>query len=195
MVAPRARAVRESRPQANDQGMTLKTIYLLRHAKSSWGDPGVEDIDRRLSKRGRQAAKAMAQYVSRRRIVPGQILCSPARRTRETLQCMEEKLDAAIPIRFEKGIYNAEAPTLLRRLRRLSDALPSVMIIGHNPGMERLALMLIGDGETAARDKLANKYPTGTLAILTAPIYHWRELNPETARLEAFVRPKDLHAS
>ena len=90
------------------------------------------------------------------------------------------------------GIYAAEAPALLRRLRRLSDALPSVMVIGHNPGLERLALMLTGDGEATARNKLANKYPTGTLAILTAPIDHWHDLGPGSARLEAFVRPKDL---
>lgn len=170
----------------------LKTIYLLRHAKSSWQDQGVEDFDRRLSKRGREAAKAMADYLSAQRIVPAQILCSPAVRTRETLEHMEAKLDAAIPIRFEKGIYNADAPSLLRRVRRLSDALSSVMVIGHNPGIERLALMLSGDGDATARDKLANKYPTGTLAIMTAPIDHWSELGPEVARLDALVRPKDL---
>ena len=173
----------------------MKTIYLLRHAKSSWQDPGADDLNRRLSKRGRKAAKAMADYLSKQGIIPAQILCSPALRTRETLQRMEEKLDGAIPIRFEKGIYNAEAPALLRRLRRLSDALPSVMVIGHNPGLERLALMLTGDGEATARNKLANKYPTGTLAILTAPIDHWHDLGPEGARLEAFVRPKDLLSS
>jgi phosphohistidine phosphatase len=175
--------------------MMLKTIYLLRHAKSSWQDQEAEDLDRRLSKRGREAANAMANYLAKHGIVPAQILCSPALRTRETLERMEKKLDAAIPIRFEKGIYNAEAPALLRRLRRLSDALPSVMIVGHNPGMERLALMLTGDGEATARNKLANKYPTGTLAILTAPIDHWRDLGPERARLEVFVRPKDVSAA
>jgi phosphohistidine phosphatase len=175
--------------------MILKTIYLLRHAKSSWQDQQAEDLDRPLSKRGREAANVMANYVAKHGIVPAQILCSPALRARETLERMEKKLDAAIPIRFEKGIYNAEAPTLLRRLRRLSDALPSVMIVGHNPGMERLALMLTGDGEATARNKLANKYPTGTLAILTAPIDHWHDLAPEGARLEAFVRPKDVSAA
>ena len=170
----------------------MRTIYLLRHANSSWQDQGVEDFDRRLSKRGRKAAKAMADYLSAHGIVPAQILCSPALRTRETLEYMEAKLDATIPIRFEKGIYNADAPSLLRRMRRLSDVLPSVMVIGHNPGIERLALMLSGDGDATARDKLANKYPTGTLAIMTASIDHWSELGPEVARLEAFVCPNDL---
>ncbi len=170
----------------------MKTIYLLRHAKSSWQDQEVEDINRPLTKRGRKAAKAMASHLAAQAIVPGQILCSPALRTRETLKQMEAKLDAAIPVRFEKGIYNADASSLLRRLRRLSDGLSSVMIIGHNPGLETLALMLAGEGETTARDKLANKYPTGTLAVLTAPVAHWRDLAPESARLEAFVRPKDL---
>lgn len=170
----------------------MKTIYLLRHAKSSWQDQELEDIKRPLSKRGRAAAKAMAAYLSAQGIVPGQILCSPALRTRQTLEHMEAKLDAAIPVRFEKGIYNADAASLLRRLRRLSDGLSSVMVIGHNPGLETLALMLISEGEATARDRLATKYPTGTLAILTAAIPHWRDLGPESARLEAFVRPKDL---
>ncbi len=170
----------------------MKTIYLLRHAKSSWQDQEVEDISRPLSKRGRKAAKAMAAYLSAQGIVPGQILCSPALRTRQTLERMEAKLDAAIPVRFEKGIYNADAASLLRRLRRLSEGLLSVMVIGHNPGLETLALMLTGEGEAKARDKLATKYPTGTLAVLTAPIEHWRDLGPETARLEALMRPKDL---
>lgn len=170
----------------------MKTIYLLRHAKSSWKDKAAEDIDRPLNKRGRKAAAAMADYLTAQGIAPAQILCSPARRTRETLEQMEEKLNSAIPIRFEKGIYLAEAPTLLRRLRRLSDALPSVMVVGHNPGLERLALMLAGDGEPEARDRLAQKFPTGALAVLTAEAEHWRALEPGCGYLASFVRPKDL---
>lgn len=170
----------------------MKTIYLLRHAKSSWKAEGAEDIDRPLSKRGRKAAAAMADYLAAQAIAPAQILCSPARRTRQTLERMEEKLDAAIPVRYEKAIYMAEAPALLHRLHRLSDDLPSVMVIGHNPGMERLALMLASDGVQEARDKLAAKYPTGALAVLTSEIEHWRDLAPDSARLAAFVRPKDL---
>ncbi|TVR83474.1 MAG: histidine phosphatase family protein [Rhodospirillales bacterium] len=170
----------------------MKTIYLLRHAKSSWNDPVLDDTERPLSKRGRAAAKAMAGYLVREGIQPGQVLCSPAKRTRETLERLERALHAAVPVRFEKGIYHADATALMRRLRRLSDALPSVMVIGHNPALERLALMLAGDGEARARDKLATKYPTGALATLTAEIAHWRELSPGGAHLQAFVRPKDL---
>ncbi|TVR99028.1 MAG: histidine phosphatase family protein [Rhodospirillales bacterium] len=170
----------------------VKTIYLLRHAKSNWDDPSRDDIDRPLSKRGRRDAKAMAEHLVREGIQPGQILCSPARRTRETLERMEQGLNAAVPVRFEKAIYHADATALLRRLRRLSEVLASVMVIGHNPALERLALMLVDSGEAAARDKLATKYPTGALATLAVDIEHWRDLVPGAAHLRAFVRPKDL---
>lgn len=170
----------------------MKTLYLLRHAKSSWKKPARDDFERPLSKRGRRAAHLIGEYLGDRGIRPAQILCSPARRTRETCEHLESRFAAAVPVRLEKGIYLADAPALLRRLRRLSDSLPSVMVIGHNPGLERLALILIGAGDVEARQRLESKFPTGALAVLTADIDQWRLLGPGCARLEVFVRPKDL---
>jgi len=177
----------------------MKTIYLLRHAKSSWSDATLDDFERPLGKRGRQAAKEMAKYLAKHKIAPDQVLCSSARRTRETLELVQRGLDAAVPVRFEKGVYMAEATGLLRRLRRLNDSLSSVMLVGHNPGLERLALALVapaaGSGNDAAdglRRNLAAKFPAGALAVIEAGIEHWHDLAPATARLTAFVRPKDL---
>lgn len=164
---------------------------MLRHAKSSWKDEALDDFDRPLNKRGRQAAKLMGQYLATHGIEPAQILCSPSQRTRETLERMQKAMGAAIPTRFEKGIYLAEAPDLMRRLRGLSDSLSSVMVIGHNPGMERLALMLAAPGGEGER-RMADKFPTGALAVLTADVDAWEGLALETARLDAFVRPRDL---
>ena len=172
----------------------MKTLYLLRHFKSSWKDSSLEDFDRPLAKRGRRAAEAMAGYVARNGIGPAQILCSPSQRTRETLERMQESFGGAVPTRFEKGIYLADASTLLSRLRRLGD-IASVMIIGHNPGMEDLALALIGSGEETARTRLASKFPTGALAVLSAEVEAWRELNAGCARLETFVCPRDLESN
>jgi phosphohistidine phosphatase len=171
----------------------MKTLYLLRHAKSSWKQDALADIDRPLSKRGRAAAEAVGGFLAAHHIEPGQILCSPAKRTRETLEYMQRRFDAALPTRFEKGLYLAEAPALLRRLRRLSDSIASLMIIGHNPGLERLALILIGDqGDEAARQALGMKFPTGALAEIACAMEHWADLAPGSGSLERFVRPKDL---
>ena len=174
------------------KALVLKTLYLLRHAKSSWKDTTLDDFDRPLNKRGRDAAKKMARYLMQQHIEPGQILCSSAQRTRETLDRMFKVLPTPIPIRFEKGIYMAEAPALLRRLQGLSDSLSSVLVIGHNPGLEQLALLLAGSGDGDTRNQLAEKFPTAGLAVLVANLEHWSDFKPGCARLEVFVRPRDL---
>ncbi len=171
----------------------MKTLYFLRHFKSSWKDRSLEDFDRPLAKRGCRAAELMAGYVARDGIAPAQILCSSSRRTRETLERMLEAFGGAVPSRFEKGIYLADTSALLLRLRRLGDS-ASVMIIGHNPGLEDLALTLIGSGEQSARARLASKFPTGALAVLSTEIRTWRELEAGCARLDTFVCPRDLES-
>lgn len=170
----------------------MKTLYLLRHAKSSWKDASLEDFDRPLNKRGRRAAKALGDHLQRLSISPAQVLCSPSRRTRETLERVQRRLPVALPVRFEQAIYLAEAHTLLGRIHRLSDSLASVMIIGHNPGLEMLARMLTQGGDEAARGKLARKFPTGALATLHADIDSWHDLTPGGAVLDAFVVAADL---
>jgi phosphohistidine phosphatase len=172
----------------------MKTLYLLRHAKSSWKDEGLEDFDRRLSKRGCAAAKAMGEYLARHRIAPAQVLCSPAKRTRETLERLQDGIGRAVPVRFEKVIYMAEASALLRRLRRLNDSLPSAMLVGHNPGLEQLALGLAAEQDGELRRQLQLKLPTGSLAIIETDVDHWADLKPGCGRITAFVRAKDLGA-
>ncbi len=169
----------------------MKTIYLLRHAKSSWKDATLDDFDRPLNKRGRRSAKLVGQYLAANAIEPAQILCSSSHRTRETLESLQKSIGTSIPTRLEKGIYLAEAPDLLSRLRGLSEGLSSVMVIGHNPGMERLALMLAGDGGSGGI-RMADKFSTGALAILSADVDTWEQVAPGMARLDAFVCPRDL---
>lgn len=170
----------------------MKTILLLRHAKSSWKVDGVDDIDRPLNKRGRRAAKAIARSIVEAAPTPGQILCSPAKRTRETLELIQPAFAAPVPIRFEKGVYLASAPVLLRRLRRLSESIATVMVVGHNPGMETLALGLSDGDDGAARRELASKFPTGAFAVVTSDVEHWHELGFGCGRLERFIRPKEI---
>lgn len=170
----------------------MKTLYLLRHAKSSWKTEASEDFDRPLSKRGRAAAKAMGAYLARHDIAPAQVLCSSAKRTRETMERVLKAVGAAMPVRFEKGIYMAEETKLLRRLKRLNDSLGSAMLVGHNPGLERLALLLSGEGGDALRSQLQEKFPSGSLAVIETAVERWADLEPGCGRITAFVRARDL---
>jgi phosphohistidine phosphatase len=121
----------------------MKRVYLLRHAKSSWKHPELPDHDRPLAGRGRRAAKAIVRHMRAQEFVPELVLCSTARRARETLERIEPALGRA-PVRVERELYGASARELLARLRRLPDDVGSVLVIGHNPGMHELAVELAG---------------------------------------------------
>jgi len=170
----------------------MRHIYLLRHAKSSLGEAGTADFDRKLNGRGIKAARLVAGHLGQAAIRPALVLCSAARRTRETYAIVEPVLKG-VPVSTEESLYLAGRHELLSRLRRLDDHLGSVLLIGHNPGLERLAESLCGGhGEAAALAELARKYPTGALACLECGIGHWAEIEAGSCRLTAFVRPRDL---
>jgi phosphohistidine phosphatase len=177
-----------------DPGIRMKLLYLLRHAKSSWDGPDIADFDRPLNKRGRKAAKLMAQYFRDNGIAPRAVICSPAKRTRETLKHLMPAL-GDVPITFDHRVYEASYQTLLMCLAELPADLPSALLIGHNPGLERLALYLMNDlGHGPGASRLQDKYPTGSLAILSVPAEDWNDLKVGSGRLDDFVRPSDLDA-
>jgi phosphohistidine phosphatase len=167
----------------------MKCLYLLRHAKSSWKDPGVDDHERPLARRGRRAAKAIARYVRERGIEPELVLCSTARRACQTLERIEPALGTPA-VQIEPGLYQASARTLLERLRSVPDGVGSVMLIGHNPGVQQLVLDLARPAP--GRRGLELKYPTAGLATLTFRGPAWRALDPGSAELVDFVAPRDL---
>jgi phosphohistidine phosphatase len=167
----------------------MKRVYLLRHAKSSWADPSLADHDRPLNGRGRRAAAAMGEHLRAAGVAPELVLCSSARRTRETLERIAPALGDA-RVEFEAGLYGASAHALRRRLERLPDEVESVLLIAHNPGLEDLALELAAP--SPATEAMAEKFPTGALAVLELPGASWSELAPGTAELATFVRPRDL---
>lgn len=170
----------------------MKRIYLLRHAKSSWDDTDMDDFQRPLNPRGRKAARRMAAFLSERAIRPALVLCSAAARTRATYDILEPALQG-VPVSFEDGLYEAGRGDLLHRLQRLDGHLESVFLIGHNPGLEKLALTLCGGhGDHKGLERLESKYPTGALAILDTSVPHWPELDAGACVLTEFVRPKDL---
>jgi phosphohistidine phosphatase len=167
----------------------VKRLYLLRHAKSSWKDPGLDDHDRPLAGRGRRAADAVGRYLREHDLRPELVLCSTARRTRETLERMDLALGGRA-VRMEPGLYGASAGALLERLRDVPDAVGSVLLIGHNPGLQELALELARPAP-AVRE-LEAKYPTAALAAFAFEGPSWRDLDRGTARLVSFVRARDL---
>jgi phosphohistidine phosphatase len=167
--------------------VTAHRLYLLRHAKSSWKDHGVADRDRPLAPRGRRAAKAIGRYLRDQGIEPELMLCSSATRACETL----ERIGLARPrARVEPELYGAGADALLARLHEVPPAVASVMLIGHNPGMQQLALLLAHPGPELR--ELETKFPTAALATLAFPGPDWRTLDRGTAELIGFVRPRDL---
>lgn len=173
----------------------MKVILLLRHAKSAWGDPGLSDHDRPLNRRGERAARAVAEYLVKHGPLPDQILCSTATRARQTLAPLVELLASVPPISLEKGLYLASEETLLERVRDLPPEIGTVLLVGHNDGMGEFAAGLAGRGKASALATLREKYPTGALSVLTAPIARWSELTFGAAELLAFVRPRDLVTS
>jgi phosphohistidine phosphatase len=165
-----------------------RRLYLLRHAKSSWKGEGLADHDRPLARRGRRAAKAIYRHLRERGVEPELVLCSTARRARETLEGIEPALGRGA-IRVEPELYGAGPAELLARLHEVAPPIRSVMVIGHNPALEQLALLLAGHGST---QQLEAKFPTGALATLAFRGPGWAALDHGTAELIEFMRPRDL---
>ena len=172
-----------------------KTILLLRHAKSAWGDAALADHDRPLNRRGERAAAAMTDHIVRHAPRPDMILGSTATRTRQTLAPLVLRLTApAPPISLEKGLYLASEDALMARLQAVPDGVGTVLLIGHNDGIWRLAETLAGQWRAPLLVAVRDKFPTGTLAVLSMAIGRWRDLATGSGELVAFVRPRDLAA-
>ncbi len=171
----------------------MRTILLLRHAKSAWSDPRLDDHERPLNGRGERAAKAVADYIVRTGPRPDLILCSTAMRTRQTLAPLVKRLASpAPPISLEKSLYLASEDALLAHIKAVADDVSTVLLIGHNDGIWRLAEALAGSGPPDTLAALREKFPTGTLATLSLSDQPWRDLTTGSAKLVAFVRPRDL---
>lgn len=170
----------------------MKTLFLLRHAKSSWSEPGLADFDRPLNERGRRAAPLIALHLAHGGLLPDLILCSAARRTRETLALMLPALARDAVVRIESGLYGADAATLLRRLKRIEAEVDCVLLIGHNPGLEDLAAGICGGGPEPMRRRMDEKFPTAALAAFALDAACWSSLREGAAVLTDFVLPRDL---
>lgn len=170
----------------------MLTLSLLRHAKSSWADPGLDDFDRPLSERGENAAPRMGAYMAKHDIAPGLILSSPSARTRQTLDLVLPHLPVPPRVLYEQALYLAPASVLLKRIRKVEAKVRHVMVVGHDPGMHALAMDLAAIGKPEELVALGTKFPTAGLAVVVFDARDWSNVKPHAGRLQVFMTPKRL---
>ena len=170
----------------------MRRLMLLRHAKSSWADPKQQDFDRPLNARGVSAAQTVASYFAATKLQPDLVLCSAALRARATLAYLVEAFEHDTRILIERRLYMASAPKLLERIQEIEDGADLVLVIGHNPGLERLARLLAGSGSENDLAALRVKYPTAALAVLDFDAAHWRDIGKGLGKLAEFLSPRDI---
>ncbi len=168
-------------------------LMLLRHAKSSWTEPGVDDMDRPLTPLGERAAQAMGRVMAAKQLLPDIVLCSPARRARDTWKLVAEEIRTAPRLIVEAAIYDfGNGGRLIEAVRRAGDGARTVLVVGHNPSMERGAARLAGKSGGKLKERLEKKYPTGALAVIAFDLADWQGLNDGEGELQHFIRPKDI---
>ncbi|WP_282609868.1 histidine phosphatase family protein [Pelagibius sp. Alg239-R121] len=171
----------------------MKKLYLLRHAKSDWKTPARGDFERPLAARGHMAAPRMGREMVRLGIAPALVLCSTARRAAQTYDLMTECMPPAHKVEHREDLYMAPPAKLKSIVQQQSDEFETMMLIGHNPGMEALAGQLAGnDSDAEALSALDEKFPTAAIAAFELPVEHWKDLAEDRGKLVQFVRPRDL---
>jgi phosphohistidine phosphatase len=170
--------------------MPVKQLLILRHAKSSWDDPALADFDRPLAPRGLKTASLMGRELARRGWLPDLALVSPALRTRDTWRLVAQELPQHVQAEFAEELYEAAPATILARVRQVKAT--TLLVIGHNPGLQHFALRLAGAGsDESVFKKIEAKFPTAALARFTLD-GDWADLAFGSARLTHCLRPKDL---
>ncbi len=170
----------------------MRILYLLRHAKSDRSDPGLADSDRPLAARGKRDAPAMGAYMRGHDYLPDLVLCSTAVRTRETWALMQPELGGGIAMECDRKLYLASPEAMLQRLRAVGENVAGVLMIGHNPGLARLAALLAPRGERRALARMREKYPTSGLAVIHLHIDRWEQSEPGSGTLTDFMVPAEL---
>lgn len=170
----------------------MLTLSLFRHAKSSWSNPRREDLERPLNNRGEDAAPRMGLFMAMHGVAPELILCSPAARTRRTLDLVWPHLAGSPKVVYEDALYLATPSVLLQRVRKVAAKVHHVMVIGHDPGLHILAQELAGSGKRGDLQALAEKLPTAGLAVIVFAARSWAGVKRGGGRLDLFMTPKRL---
>jgi phosphohistidine phosphatase len=173
----------------------MLTLSLLRHAKSSWTDPELDDHERPLAKRGVKAIPTIAKFIRQEKLRPSFVLCSDAMRARATLALLLSELGPPAPrVDYDNALYLAAPDTILTEISNVPDSEPHVLVVGHNPGLHALALELVGEGERKMLAMLAQEFPTGALAVLTFDAVSWKDIRGAGGHLEHYTTPRRLGA-
>ncbi|MEI9850250.1 MAG: histidine phosphatase family protein [Sphingomonas sp.] len=172
----------------------MKTLTLLRHAKSGWDDPVLRDFDRPLNPKGQRAAQAMGRHMKSLGLAFDHVAASPAARVVQTLAQVEAGYGEELAPAWDQRIYLASAATLLDLVQALPDEAGHALLVGHNPGLEELVLLL-APGPSPLRVDVEAKFPTASLAELRFDAARWEDVQPGRATLARFVRPRDLDPS
>lgn len=170
----------------------VKTLFLARHAKSSWNDSDLRDHERPLNGRGRKSAPKVGAYMQEQGWFPQIVLSSSSQRTRETWALLAEGLDGEPEVIFSDEMYLAGAGSLMGLIQSLPDTADAVMLLGHNPGMHSVADMLAGSGQDRHLEMLEYNFPTGALAVFEFDTRLWRECRAKSGTLIDFVIPREL---
>lgn len=170
----------------------MKTLTLLRHAKSSWDDNVQRDFDRPLNRRGRKAAHTVGREMRSQGLEFDRVIASPAVRVVETLADVSDGYGRPIEPQYDERIYLALTSTLLELVQATDDRVDRLLLVGHNPGLESLVMLLSREDGDSLRAEIAVKYPTGSLAEIVFPVDSWREAAEGVGRIQRFIRPRDL---
>ena len=174
----------------------MKRLLLLRHAKAVSGDAKTDDHDRALNARGQHDAARMGAEMHHRLYVPDLALCSTARRTVETWARLAAEFDAPPPVEFLDALYLASPKALLKLVQVTDDGINTLLVLGHNPGLEDCAAAMVEKPTSPDRrmmfEQMHDKFPTCALALLEFDVAHWRDVELGTGTLADFIRPKDL---
>jgi phosphohistidine phosphatase len=165
---------------------------MLRHAKSSWDDPNLNDFNRPLNERGWKAARRIGRELGHRRMTFDLVLASTATRVRETIEGVQENHEFAAPVRFEPLIYLATAATLLSLVRDLPETVEAPLLVGHNPGLAQLLMEMTSDDSGGLRRRIAGNFPTGALAVVELPADEWAGVAPGSGAIVELILPKEL---
>ncbi|MGE0699853.1 MAG: histidine phosphatase family protein [Hyphomicrobiaceae bacterium] len=171
----------------------MRTLSLLRHAKSSWDDERLADVERPLAPRGSKAAPRMGRHMREIGVVPDLVLCSPARRTRETADLVLPCLAGPPPrLLHDPAIYEATVEELMAVLRRVGPEVAHALLIGHNPGLQELAIVLTEGTDSEDRRAIAEKLPTTALVVIDLAITDWGEISGGKGRIRHLATPRML---
>lgn len=170
----------------------MKRVAILRHAKSSWDDAGLDDFDRPLNARGRKAAWRVGEELRRRGLVFDQVIASPAARVRETLEELARGCGEDLRVRFAPEIYQATGKALEKLLRALPEEIEAPLLVGHNPALHELLLTLASEDERGFRGRIAGKFPTAALAVVELDAVRWCDIAAGGGRIAELILPREL---